>query len=47
MADVVMVAMIVKQAHAVHRMPKAELINQEVVEVVHVKPYGDGHHEHP
>jgi hypothetical protein len=28
-------------------MPVAELIDQEVVEVVHVEAYGDDHHEHP
>ena len=47
MVHVEVVAMILKEALALHGMPEGELINQEIIEVVHVEANGDDHHEHP
>ncbi len=47
MVHVEMVAMILKEAPAFNGVPEGELIDQEIIEVVHVEAYRDNHHEHP
>ena len=47
MVHVTMIAKVFKDAFAIYCMPVREFIDEEVVEVMHMEPYGNKYHKHP
>lgn len=47
MVYITMVAKVFKDAFTIYRMPVRELIDEEVVEVMHMETHGDERHKYP